>query len=89
MFQLHISRLLLLPFYLLEGKGSQARVWYKVMCQWYSYRLSRKRLDLVCFSKLQKDPFVPIHGMSYPRGDTFLTRRFSMSEKRRRCTHTD
>lgn len=68
--------------FLLEGKGSQARVWYKVMCRWYSYRLSRKRLVLVCFSKLlQKDPFVPIHGMSYPRGDTFpntcTTRRFS------------
>lgn len=38
--------------FLLEGKkGSQARVWYEVMCRRYSYRLSRKRLDLVCFSQ--------------------------------------
>lgn len=82
--------------FLLEGKkGSQARVWYKVMCRRYSYRLSRKRLVLVCFiASSRRTPFVPIHGMSYPRGDTFLipalhpVPRFSMSEKRRRCIHT-
>lgn len=56
----------------LEGKGSQARVWYKAMCRWYSYRLSRKRLVLVCFSKLPTEGPLPIYGMSYPRGDTFL-----------------
>lgn len=54
-----------------EGKGSQARVWYKVMCRRYSYRLSRKRLVLVCFSKALEGP-LRIYSMSYPRGDTFL-----------------
>lgn len=49
MFQLHISRLPVLHFYS-KGKGSQARVWYNVPV--VLYRVSRKRLDLVCFSKL-------------------------------------
>lgn len=75
--------------FILEGKGPQARVWYKVMCRWYSIVFLENASFWFVLASSRRDPFVPpIHGMSYPRGDTFLTRRFSMSEKRRRCIHT-
>lgn len=60
--------------FLLEGKkGSQARVWYKVMCRRYSIVfLENASFWFVLASSSRRTPFVPIHGMSYPRGDTFL-----------------
>lgn len=65
-----ISRLLLLHFYQ-KGKGSQTRVWYNVADGTLIVFLENASIWFV-LAKLQKDPFVSIHGMSYPRGDTFL-----------------
>lgn len=61
--------------FVLEGKkGSQARVWYKVMCQWYSIVfLENASFWFVLLASSKRTPsYLPIHGMSYPRGDTFL-----------------
>lgn len=58
--------------FLLEGKGSQARVWYNVPVGWYSIVFLENASFWFVLASSRRDPFVPIHGMSYPRGDTFL-----------------